>query len=589
MWETNSPSQSLVEFGAARYNVDAAVLDRRLENKDFTLLHEVTLPNLEVETNYFYRVTSITEFGDTIRTGVLPFKTAVKKDSPYAFTVFSDSQSNPDIWGKVTKQALRDRPDFAVHGGDLVGLGYRKEEWVHDFFAPSHGFMKQIPMFTILGNHEHDAAYYYEYFKNPEPEHFYQFTYGNAEFFMIDTDQYQEPGTVMYHWLEHALARSTAKWKFIVHHHPPYSTEENDFGDTNYEKSTQGDDELKMLVPLYEKYGVDIVFYGHIHMYERTWPLLDNKVDVKNGIHYINVGGSGGRLEEASPTRSWFTNKVRTTFHYAYVAVNDETLQYQAIDENGLLFDQFTLDKSRDKTPFAQLPPVTPRPIRETRIFTDTLQVQLNTVNPADNIYYTTDGSIPSAQNGKRVNGKIILNKTTQLKAIAINDNGQSPMADLSFEKVNYLKAEKKTNAFEAGLRYDYYTGKMQDEKKHISTQLKLDKEGVVRGLDFEELPNKGKDWGVSYQGYMDIPQSGYYRFYGHGYHIFRFYLHDELKMEEYNREVDVTTEVYLEKGLHPFELEYQTHRYYQYIRWDYKGPNGERHPVSDLKFYYKK
>lgn len=588
LWETTHESNAMVEYGEAQYNVDAAVLDQKVSVDSPNTRHELTLTGLKPETNYFYRVTSITIFGDTVQTQVLPFKTAVKKDSPYAFTVFSDSQSNPDIWGKITNQALRDRPDFAVHGGDLVGLGYRKKEWIHDFFAPSNAFMRQIPMFTILGNHEHDAKYYYDYFKNPEPEHYYKFTYGNAEFFMIDTDQYQSPGTPMYHWLEHALAASTAQWKFIVHHHPPYSTEENDFGDTNYEKSTQGDDELKMLIPLYEKYGVDVVFYGHIHMYERTWPLLENKVDVQNGIHYINVGGAGGRLEQASPTRSWFTNKVRTTFHYAYVRVHEDQLQYQAIDVDGQLFDQFTLDKPRTKKPASDLSPVTPWPKRSRRIFTDTIHVDLQTVNASDQIYYTLDGSQPSASNGQLLSGKIILNQSSQLKAVAVNRQGMSPVAELNYEKTPVLKAETPSAKFKTGLMYDYYLGEMQDEKAHISTQLTLKKQGTCASLDFSDIPNQGRYWGVSYKGYMEIPETGYYTFNGHGYHIFRFYLHGQLKMEEYNREVDVNTEVYLEKGLHPFELEYQTHRYYNYLRLEYKGPDGLQKPVSTLKFYHK-
>ncbi len=59
--------------------------------------------------------------------------------------------------------------------------------------------------------------------------------------------------------------------------------------------------------------------------------------------------------------------------------------------------------------------------------------------------------------------------------------------------------------------------------------------------------------------------------------------------IEEYNREIDGTAEIYLEKGLHPFRVEYHTHRRYDYMRFEYTGPDGIRRPINDLNFYYEK
>jgi hypothetical protein len=112
----------------------------------------------------------------------------------------------------------------------------------------------------------------------PEPEYYYGFNFGNARFFMIDTNQKVNPGSVQYNWLEKELANSDAEWKFVCHHHPPYSSDENDYG--NLWKTNQGnhgDLRARELVPLYEKYGVDIVWNGHIHSYERTWRASQGK------------------------------------------------------------------------------------------------------------------------------------------------------------------------------------------------------------------------------------------------------------------------------------------------------------------------
>ncbi|MBK8001302.1 MAG: metallophosphoesterase, partial [Verrucomicrobia bacterium] len=79
---------------------------------------------------------------------------------------------------------------------------------------------------------------------------------------MIDSNKDCGPGSEQYRWLEKALARSRATWKFTAHHHPIFSSDENDYGDhwkgRPTEPFTYGDTNVQRLVPLYEKYGVDI-------------------------------------------------------------------------------------------------------------------------------------------------------------------------------------------------------------------------------------------------------------------------------------------------------------------------------------------
>jgi predicted phosphodiesterase len=205
--------------------------------------------------------------------------------------------------------------------------------------------MSRVPIFAILGNHDQDDANYYRYICNPAPEHRYTFTYGNAQFFMIDTKRDVSPGSDQHQWLEQELSRSKATWKFAVHHFSPYSSDENDYGDTWKGKSPRGDLKLRPLVELYEKHGLDICFFGHIHDYERTWPIREDKIDQNRGVIYVQAGGAGGGLENYAPTRSWFTAKVHRDHHFVLVSICGKTLQLQAIDQNGILFDQVTLNK----------------------------------------------------------------------------------------------------------------------------------------------------------------------------------------------------------------------------------------------------
>lgn len=344
MWETTKPAKSCVRYYEAADPSTPPEWKETAPEESENAMHEIVLSGLKPETVYYYQTVS-TAGDDKLESGLLSFKTAVREDSAYAFTVFSDSQTNPKVWGQIAELAWRERPNFAVHAGDIVGTGKNKSQWVDHFLNPGHVFMSRIPVFAILGNHEGDADYYYQYVSNPKPEYYYTFQYGNARFFMVDSCRDLKPGSEIYKWLDSALADSKSKWKFVVHHHPPYTSDENDYGDTYKEKSLPGDPDVQPLIPLFEKHNVDMVFYGHIHDYERTWPIRDNRIDRANGVVYIQTGGCGGDLENYAPTRSWFTKKVHRDHHFCLINIFEGHLEFQAIDCNWQLFDTFTLDK----------------------------------------------------------------------------------------------------------------------------------------------------------------------------------------------------------------------------------------------------
>ncbi len=339
MWETEQKATSVVEYG------EQVPLAESTSATGESEMHEVRLDGLKPQTNYFYRVVSVGPDGQESLSDLYSFQTAVNDDTAFAFGGVSDTQTNPPVWGRISQLVFKERPNFVIHSGDIVGNGPRKEQWTDQFLKPAHELMSRVPIFIILGNHDQDHANYYRYICNPAPEHRYTFTYGNAQFFMIDTNRSVAPGSEQYQWLDDELAKSKATWKFAVHHHAPYSSDENDYGDTWKGQSSRGDLRLRPLVGLYEKYGVDICFFGHIHDYERTWPIRDDKVDPEHGVIYVQMGGAGGGLENYAPTRSWFTAKVHRDHHFVMVNVFGKTLQLQAIDQNGALFDQVTLKK----------------------------------------------------------------------------------------------------------------------------------------------------------------------------------------------------------------------------------------------------
>lgn len=345
MCETSQAASMLVEYG------ERQPLLHRAGSSGSNLIHSVRLTDLKPATQYFYRVTCNDAEGNIARSDILTFQTAPPANMPWAFGIIGDTQRNPDVTRKCAEGIFALRPNMTIHLGDVVDDGFAKHQWVSELFEPSSRLFGHVATFPVIGNHEKNAHWYYDYFSLPAPEYYYTFMYGNAQFFMIDSNKDLSKGSEQYAWLEYQLKNSRATWKFAAHHHPCFSSDENDYGDRWKGKAPDGyswgDRNAKELVELYEKYGVDIAFAGHVHSYERTWPILGMSINQKNGVRYVVSGGGGGGLEQAGPQRSWFTIHVQRGHHYCFATVHDRTIQFKAYDIEGRLFDTFELTKEQ--------------------------------------------------------------------------------------------------------------------------------------------------------------------------------------------------------------------------------------------------
>lgn len=346
MCETTHPAGMVVEYGEKH-----PLLLRASKAARTNAITGITLSGLKPFQSYFYRVICTDAYGNIARSEIGTFQTAPDAKTAWAFGILGDTQRNPEITRKCADGIFALRPNLMIHLGDVVDDGFAKHQWVSELFEPCSKLFAHVPSFPVIGNHEKNAHWYYDYFSMPEPEYYYTFHYGNAQFFMIDSNKDLSPGSEQYKWLEKELRKSKATWKFAAHHHPCFSSDEDDYGDKWKGKAPKGyawgDKNASQLVELYEKYGIDIAFAGHIHSYERTWPILQMAVNQKNGVRYIVSGGGGGGLEQAAPQRSWFTLHVQRGHHYCFASVQDRTIQFKAYDVEGRLFDTFELTKGR--------------------------------------------------------------------------------------------------------------------------------------------------------------------------------------------------------------------------------------------------
>jgi len=348
LWETDRRATATVRYGTTTPLAREAVID------DARTIQEITLTGLEPSTAYFYRVIAEDDSGATIDSGLLTFKTSVRDDEAVSFAIIGDTESRPHINDRIAKLIWDERPDFVINCGDLTDGGREphKFQWNHEYFLGMTQLHSRLPCFPVPGNGEGDLHWYRRYHVLPEPEGYYTFRYGNAQFFMLDSNRRGSdflPGGEQFEWLARELAESDATWKFAAHHHPVYTSDEDDYGDTfTGERSPLGDTEVRRLTDLYEKHGVDAVFFGHLHTYERSWPVKRGEVNLDEGVIYVQSGGAGGNLEDFAPTRSWFKHKTFRGHHYCTVNIKDDVLAFKMYGDDGALRDTMTIRKSAE-------------------------------------------------------------------------------------------------------------------------------------------------------------------------------------------------------------------------------------------------
>lgn len=559
LWETTEEASTLVSYGQALLGAESPNLSNTKKMDGQRLMHEVSLTELQTETNYFWQVTSVNANGDTLKSEVYTFKTAVNDEQAFVFALVGDSQRNNDTpwaWEKIANKVWEDRPSFVVHAGDLVDQGSKKTDWTEHFFPDGHVLMSRFPMYTVLGNHEQDDDNYYKYMANPAPEYYYTFTYGNAQFFMIDTNKDVSENAEQYNWLEWALAKSEATWKIVVHHHPPYSSEADDHGNTYKAASTYGT-AARNLVPLYEAYGVDFCLFGHTHVYERSWPLKGDMINQKEGVIYINSGGAGGFLEDFAPTRSWFTLELQTGHHYCTFAIFDQTLVFKAIDHEGRVFDSFQMDKSNrpNRTAAVVQPPAPHIEVGEA-VFQNATTVQMSAAFENLEIRYTLDGSEPS-RNALLYEGEFKVRASAMVRARAYTKSGKASRVVYTALKQMAPAPAQDVKEARPGLAYQYFEGEFDSLPDFNS--LKVVKDGVTKTIGLSDVSPRADRFAIVMEGYIELPETKLYELYTNSDDGSKLYINGELLVNHdgTHSAMKKSGKLILEKGKHKIRIEY--------------------------------
>ena len=206
------------------------------------------------------------------------------------------------------------------------------------FFNPIGHLISHVPLYTVIGNHEDMSGNYFNFFCPPcDTLAYYSINYGNAHVIILNTEEealIDAPNQVK--WLIDDLeSNQDATWKFVVFHVPPFTSGGNYYSSFRLEVK-------ELLVPIFQKYGVDMVLSGHDHHYERSFP-IGSKSD-NSAITYIVCGNGGTPMRYNSP-REWTLYSERV-YGFTMINIDGTKMHFQSISIDDRVIDEFTLDKA---------------------------------------------------------------------------------------------------------------------------------------------------------------------------------------------------------------------------------------------------
>lgn len=279
-------------------------------------------------------------------------------DKSFRFLAFGDSGNGSNTQRLMAERMIATSPDLIIHLGDLIYPAGSPDDYLRNFFQPYHELLARVPFMPTLGNHDvatQKGQPLLDVFDLPQngpkgiqPERNFYFDFGCARFVGLDTNRAEEKGAiteaemrdVVAPWLRGVLCESKAKWKFVYFHHPPYT------GSTHSASSQKFVHDI--FVPVFESCGVDVVFCGHNHLYERTKPIRGDKiVPPGEGIVYIVSGAAGvSRYPEDKEPPAYMDKFNADVFSFTQVDLSPTRFDLRQIDQSGKVIDVLTIQKS---------------------------------------------------------------------------------------------------------------------------------------------------------------------------------------------------------------------------------------------------
>lgn len=314
---------------------------------------------------------------------------------------------------KVARAIAKSNPELLVTAGDIVYNRGRVSEYLRRFF-PTYNhpdcaeILSSTPLAPVAGNHDigvpgilddpdfasQDALGILKFFEAPAngprnvrsdlerllkkkgkkkaleilqelPKGFlrhsnYSFCYARIYCLVLDANIYMDWSLpALQQWVSAQLAQAPAgAWKIVIYHQAAFS---QDFKYAN-------DQHMRLLCPIFERAGVSLVFSGHCHYYERTYPIryLPSTCDTKDdgtvpgtmildksgsqypdGVTYV-ITGAGGKLTNCltAPSQAPFAASTITDKNsFTVLEATSDELTLQQLSRECEVLDSFVIKR----------------------------------------------------------------------------------------------------------------------------------------------------------------------------------------------------------------------------------------------------
>jgi acid phosphatase type 7 len=341
-------------------------------------------------------------------------------EQKYRFVTFGDTAQGTQSESAIAYQTIKANPDFVFITGDIVYSTGRIAEYRLKYFPVFNAdvanenigapLIRSVPFIAAPGNHDTargnfakftDSMAYFLYWDQPlngpaltegaknavviegndaaKPDFLagakeryprmanFSFDYGNSHWTVLDSNTYVDwTDAELRAWVKKDLESARgATWRFVAFHHPGFNSAVQHFHDQW----------MRVLADVFEEGNVDVVFSGHVHNYQRSFPMTftGSKTVAKNGdvtgewtldknfgdgskskpkgVIYIVTGGGGASLynpEMQKTPEKWqpFTDKFISEVHsFTQVDIDGKKFSARQISESGAVVDSFTIQK----------------------------------------------------------------------------------------------------------------------------------------------------------------------------------------------------------------------------------------------------